>query len=62
MGNMVCTEEKRNTYRVFGGETLRKGALARPRRRCDDDIKIALKEIGWGVVDWINLAQVEENS
>jgi hypothetical protein len=29
----------------------------RPRRKWMDNIKIHLKEIGWGVVDWINLTQ-----
>jgi hypothetical protein len=26
-------------------------------RRCVDNIKIDLSEIGWGVIDWIDLAQ-----
>jgi hypothetical protein len=29
----------------------------RPRRRWDDNIKIDLREIGWGGMDWIHLAQ-----
>jgi len=29
--------------------------LLRPRRRWEDDIKIDLQEIGWGVMDWIEL-------
>jgi hypothetical protein len=31
--------------------------LGRPRRRWEDDIKIDLREVGWGGMDWINLAQ-----
>jgi hypothetical protein len=27
------------------------------RRRWDDNIKMDLREIGWGCMDWINLAQ-----
>jgi hypothetical protein len=28
-----------------------------PRRRWEDNIKMALKEIGWKGVDWSHLAQ-----
>jgi hypothetical protein len=31
--------------------------LGRSRRRWKDDMKMDLREIGWGGVDWINLAQ-----
>jgi hypothetical protein len=31
--------------------------LGRPRRRWEDDIEIDLREIEWGAVDWIHLAQ-----
>jgi hypothetical protein len=31
--------------------------LGRPRCRWVDDIKIDLREMGWDVMDWINLAQ-----
>jgi hypothetical protein len=31
--------------------------LGRPRHRWVDSIKIGLVDIGWGVVDWIGLAQ-----
>jgi hypothetical protein len=34
-----------------------KKPLGRHRRRCEDNIKIDLKEIGWGSMDWIDLAQ-----
>jgi hypothetical protein len=32
-------------------------ALGRPRRRWVDSIKMDLREIGWGGMDWIDLAQ-----
>jgi hypothetical protein len=44
--------EKWNAYRILVGKP--KG---RPRRRWVDNIKIDLREIGWGGMDWINLAQ-----
>jgi hypothetical protein len=31
--------------------------LERPRRRWEDNIKMDLREVGWGSVDWIELAQ-----
>jgi hypothetical protein len=31
--------------------------LGKPRRRWVDNIKIDLREIGWDVMDWIDLAQ-----
>jgi hypothetical protein len=33
------------------------GPLGRPRRRWEDNIKMDLREVGWGGMDWINLAQ-----
>jgi hypothetical protein len=32
-------------------------ALGRPKRRWVDNIKMALREIGWDGIDWIDLAQ-----
>jgi hypothetical protein len=34
-----------------------KRPLGRPRRRWEDNIKIDLREIGWGGIDWIDLTQ-----
>jgi hypothetical protein len=34
-----------------------KRPLGRPRRRRVDNIKIDLREIGWGGMDWIDRAQ-----
>jgi hypothetical protein len=48
---------KRNAYRIFVGKPEGKGPLGRPRHRWVDNIKMGLREIGWGVMDWINLAQ-----
>jgi hypothetical protein len=41
----------------FGGEPEGKRPLGRPRRRWEDGIKVDLKEIGWGSVEWIQLVQ-----
>jgi hypothetical protein len=34
-----------------------KRSLGRPRRRWEDNIKMDLQEVGFGVMDWIELAQ-----
>jgi hypothetical protein len=31
--------------------------LARPRYRCEDNIKMDLQEVGWGEMDWTDLAE-----
>jgi hypothetical protein len=39
------------------GKPERKGPLGRPRRRWENNIKIALKEVGCGGLNWIGLAE-----
>jgi hypothetical protein len=34
---------------------LPKRPIEKPRRRCDDNIKMHIREIRWGSMDWINL-------
>jgi hypothetical protein len=33
-----------------------KRPLGRPRRRWEDNIRLDVREIGWGGMDWIDLA------
>jgi hypothetical protein len=47
--------EKRNAYRLLVGKTEGMRPLGRPRRRWVDNIKMHLREVGWGNVDWIGL-------
>jgi hypothetical protein len=49
--------EGRNVYRVLVGKPEGKRPLGRPRRRWEDGTKMDLREIGWGGVEWIHLAQ-----
>jgi hypothetical protein len=49
---------KRNKYRILIGKPEGKGPLTRPRRSWVDNIKMDLRKIGCGGMDWINLAQV----
>jgi hypothetical protein len=47
----------RNGYRILVGKPEGKRPLGRPRRSCEDNIETDLSEIGWGGMDWIDLAQ-----
>jgi hypothetical protein len=49
--------DKRNAYRVLVGKPEVKTPLGRPKRRWVDNNKVDLREIGWGSMDWIDLAQ-----
>jgi hypothetical protein len=42
------------------GKQEGKRPLGRPRRRCVDNTKMDLREIGWDGVDWIDMAQVRD--
>jgi hypothetical protein len=44
-------------YRVLVGKPEGKRPLGRPRRRCEDNIKMDLQALGCGGMDWIGLAQ-----
>jgi hypothetical protein len=49
--------ERRNAYRILVGKPEGERPLGRPRRRCVENIKIDLREIGWIGLDWIDMAQ-----
>jgi hypothetical protein len=48
--------EKRGAYRILVGRPEGKRTLGRPRHRLEDNIKMDLQEVGWGM-DWTELAQ-----
>jgi hypothetical protein len=56
-GHVARMGEGKNVYRVLVGKPEGKRQLGRPRRRWEDGIKMDLREIGWGRVEWIHLAQ-----
>jgi hypothetical protein len=57
MGKACNTNgEKRDACRMLVGKPEGKCPLGRPRRRWVDNIKIELREIGWGGMEWIDLA------
>jgi hypothetical protein len=44
-------EEIRSAYKILVGKSEGKRPLGRPRRRSEDNIKMDLRETGFGVVD-----------
>jgi hypothetical protein len=60
VGHVARVGEERNVYKVLMGKPEGKRPLGRPRRRWEDGIRMDLREIGWGNVDWIQLAQVRD--
>jgi hypothetical protein len=57
VGNVAHMGEGRNVYMVLMGKPEGKRPLETPRRRWENGIKMDLREIGWGAVEWIHLAQ-----
>jgi hypothetical protein len=56
-GHVARMGAKTNAYRILVGKLEGKRPLGRPRRRWMDNIKMDLSKIGWGGMDWIDLAQ-----
>jgi hypothetical protein len=48
-GHVAHLREMRNTYNIMVGKSERKRPLGRPRRRCEDNIKMGLREIRVGI-------------
>jgi hypothetical protein len=55
----VCSMngEKDNAHRILVGMSEGKRPLGRSCRRCLNSIKLDLREIVWGGMDWIDLSQ-----
>jgi hypothetical protein len=49
--------EKRNAYRILVGKPKGNRPLRRPRRRWVDYIRMDVREIGWGGVDCLDIAE-----
>ena len=50
--------ERKGVYLVLVGKPEGYRPLGRPRRRWEDNIKMDLREVGCGGMDWIEMAQV----
>jgi hypothetical protein len=49
--------ENRYAFRILVGKPEVRRSLGRPRRRWVNNIKMDLREVGWGNMDLIDLAQ-----
>jgi hypothetical protein len=56
-GHVARMREVRGAYNILVGRPEGRRPLGRPRRRWKDNIKMDLREIGFGDVDWIHWAQ-----
>ena len=56
-GHVTRMGEERGVHRVLVEKPVGKRPLERPRRRCEDNITLALQEVGGGCGDWMELAQ-----
>jgi hypothetical protein len=52
--------EREGAERVLVGKPEGRRLLGRPRRRWENNIRVDIRELGWGVMDWIDLALVNE--
>jgi hypothetical protein len=48
--------KNRGAYRILVGRPEGRRSLGRPRSRWEENIKLDLQEVGWGM-DWIELTQ-----
>jgi hypothetical protein len=56
-GHVAQMGAKGNAYRILEGKPEGKGSRGRPRHVWVDNIKMDLREIGQGDMEWIHLAQ-----
>jgi hypothetical protein len=56
-GHVARMGEKRKVYRLLVGKPEGNRPLGRPRCRWMDNIRMDLGEVGWGDVDWIDVAK-----
>jgi hypothetical protein len=56
-GHVARIGERTGACRVLVGKPERRRPLEGPRIRWEDNIKMDLRKVGWGGIDWIDLAQ-----
>jgi hypothetical protein len=49
--------DREGAYTVSVGKPKGRRPLGRPMPRREDNIQTSLQEVGWGGMDWIDLAQ-----
>ena len=56
-GYVARIGERRAVYRVLVGKPEGRRPMGRHRRRWEDNIRMDLREVGCGCVDWMELAK-----
>jgi hypothetical protein len=56
----VAKNGKRNAYKILVGQPEGKRPLGRPTHKWVDNIKMELRETGWGVINWTAPAQYRD--
>jgi hypothetical protein len=54
-GHVVRSSKKRNAHSLLIRKSQGRRPLGRPRRRWVNNIKMDLREIGWGGVGWLRI-------
>ena len=57
VGHVACMGERRGVYKVLVGKPEGKRLRGRPRRRWEDNIKMALLEVGFEGMDGIDVPE-----
>ena len=57
---MARRGERSGAYRVLVGRPEGRRPLGSSRHRLEGNIKMNLQDVGWGVMDWIALAEDRE--
>ena len=60
-GRVARMGARRGAYEVLVGKLEGRTPLGKPKRRCENNIKMDLRDVGWGGMDWIDLAENRES-
>jgi ribosome biogenesis protein Nip4 len=60
VGHVARMEEMRSSNTILVRKPEGKTPLRRPRRRWEDNIKLHFREIEFGPMDWIHVAQYKD--
>jgi hypothetical protein len=53
-------EDGRSAFKLLRGISAGKRPIGRPRRRCEDNIRMDFKEIGISKENWVDSAQARD--
>ena len=57
VGHVAHLGDRKGAYRILVGKPEGRRPLGRPRPRWEDNIRVDLREVGCGCMDWMELAQ-----